>query len=524
MDKFLFVSPHGLGDMVMLTPALRKFKEKNSDTYVTVAGLERFGKTLVDLLSGLSFIDEVVTILPDAWRDGPDQYDKNIEEVIKVADQYGKENQYKQGVYLPTARQDGYRLHKIFRFESEVGVNFSCLEDLQTELSVTREANKRAKDFLKGYNGKVLLLHNNAGNPPKEFTNEEIEKISSNFTDYNILEFGKEISYDDMEFSKALIKNADKVVAIDSVVMHIAGAFKTSLVALFKSTPVHQALPLTYNIHVLGLDNEITQLQRVSQYKYLISETYGYPKFETDSPIILEGMLDGSVTDVVSMEIDNSKYKNLQFEVEKHDGPIRMTIEEHGEDAIKFLNVTLNHLPKPEDLPAEVGEARILDMGCNTGYNTKMLGEKYGKATGIDINPELIKASKKNWKQCRVMDIHEMTFKKDTFDLIFAKDVLEHSHDPSKVLNKMFRILKQDGKIVAFIPMDGEVSEKPFVDFHMSRGYTPHLWKTTFEDCKEKFELAGFSDIVIHKYKISDITGKERPFGNHFGIVTAVKS
>ena len=523
MFKILFISPHGLGDNVMLTPALRKFKKNNPDAYITVLGLERFGKTLIELLSGLDFIDEVVPILPDPWRDGPENHQKLIEEVLEVSEKYGIENQYERGLFLPTERQEGFRLHKIFRFASEVGVDFNSLEDLQPELFVTKEANKKAKKFLKQFNGETLLLHNKAGNPPKEFTSEEIIKIMANFTKYNIVEFGKDIEENDMEFSKALIKNADLVVAIDSVVMHIAGAFKTPLVALFKSTPAHQAVPLTYNIPLLGVNNEVTQLTNFPKYKYQMAEIYGYPKFDVSSPIILNGISNNQTPEFVNTVFNEEHYKNLQFEVEKHEGPMRMTIEEHGEEAVKFLNVTLNHLPEPEELPSEVGKARVLDMGCNTGYNTKLLAEKYGKATGIDINPELIEAAKKNCKYCRVMDIHKMTFKKNTFDLIFAKDVLEHSHDPNKVLSKMFSILKPNGKVVAFIPMDGIVNNTPFIDLHMTKGYTPHLWKTTFKDCKERFEAAGFSDVEVHEYKISDITGKERVYGNFFGIVTARK-
>jgi len=522
-SKYLFVSPHGLGDNVMLTPALRKFKEKNPDIYIGVAMQERFGKTAIDLLSGLSFVDEVAPILPDPWREGPKNYETLLKEVIDAADKYGVDNQYTNGVFLPTQKQHGHRLHKIFRFETEVGVDFECLEDLQTELSVTSVANRKAKKFLSAYNGKVMLLHNNAGNPPKEFTEEELSKILENFKEYNIIEFGKDVEESDMEFSKALIKNADLVVAIDSVVMHIAGAFKTPLVGLFKSTPVHQAIPLTYNVNILGMNNEATQLQLFPRYRYLVSEIYGYPKFKVDSATIIKSEESTYTSELVNKIVDQDKYKNIQLLAEHHDGPVRMTVEEHGDEAIKFLDTTVKHLPAPSDLPTEVGKARVLDMGCNTGYNTKMLAEKYGMATGIDMNSELIGVAKQNHNDCRVMDIHNMTFKKDSFDLIFAKDILEHSYDPSKVLSKMYKITKSGGWVVAFIPMDGSIDNKPFIDFHMVRGYTPHLWKTTFNDCKEKFKMAGFSDIHIHEYKISDITGKERVFGNYFGIVTARK-
>lgn len=520
MDKILFVVPHGLGDCVMLTPALKKYKETNKHVYVAVLGLERFGKTLTDLLSNLDFIDEVVPILPDPWRDGPDKYQTHLDEVLKVADTYGKNNQFNKGIFLPTNKQDGFRLHKIFRFESEVGVGFSCIDDLQTILHVDKNYTKKAKEFLSSFKKPIALFHNKAGNPPKEFSEEEATNILANFPEYTILEFGKDVPDDDMEFTKAVINEADIIVAIDSVVMHIAGAFKKDLVALFKSTPVHQAIPLTYNVKLMGYSSNVTQLQEYPMYRYAMAEVYGFPTFDIGTPLIQEGIQDDNS---IPKSSTDGNYTQIQYEVEKHDGPIRMTLAEHGDEAIRFFQLVSKHLPNPEDLPSEIGNARVLDMGCNTGYHTKMLAEKYGKSTGIDINPLLIKAAKKNWKHCRTMDMHNMTFKKDTFDFIFAKDVLEHSYDPDKVLSKMYKILKNNGYVLAFIPMDGSVDGNAFVDTDFKHGYTAHSWKSTFDDCVLRFSNAGFKDIKLHKHKVSEVIGRKRALGDDIGIIIARK-
>lgn len=521
MQRILIVTPHGLGDNVMLTPALRKYKEKNPNSYITVAGLERFGRTLKNLLSGLPFIDEVVTILPDPWESGPEKYGEKVKnEVLPIADKYGGENQYTKGIFLPTNKQEGHRLHKIFRFESEVGVSFNCIEDLQTELHVSESYIEKADKFLSSYKRPIALFHNDAGNPPKEFKEDEVDEILSNFQEYSILEFGKDIAYDDMEFSKSVIRQADLVVAIDSIVMHIAGAFKKELVALFKSTPAHQALPLTYNVQCLGYTNEVTQLELFPKYRYMVSEIYGFPKFSVGDPIIIEGEREKK-----DFSFNYDKYKKMQFEVEEYEGEPRLTLEAHGDEAIKFFKEVEKYLPNENSL----SDGAILDVGGNTGYHSKMLSEKYNReVTMIDINPELVKIARKNCEgynvKCKTMDIHDMKLKNKSFSFIFAKDVLEHSYDPDKVLSKMFKLLCDNGVLLAFIPFDGSARDVPSIDLNLVDGYKAHPWKTTFKDCETRFRLAGFNDVTIHKLNISDITGRKRQFGDEAGIVIVRKN
>ena len=139
MKKVLFCTWHGLGDSVMLTPALRKYKKLNPDTYIGVATLKRFGAATIELLSGLDFIDEVIPCLPDAWNDFG-SYTEGVNKVIEKAKEVGKNNGFTSLCILPTKRLEGLKLHKIFRFAEEMNITFDCLEDLETKLNTTKEA------------------------------------------------------------------------------------------------------------------------------------------------------------------------------------------------------------------------------------------------------------------------------------------------------------------------------------------------------------------------------------------------
>lgn len=503
-ERILFVSWHGLGDNVMLTPALRKYKQLHPDSYIAIAGLERFGKTLVQLLSGLPFINEVIPCLPDAWNDFAD-YKTGVSAVIQRAQAVAKEKGFPRVVVLPTQRKTGYKLHKIFRFADEVGVEFEYMEDLQTELAVNKDAEKRVEEFTKEYRKPILVLHTKAGNQIKTLLSESVERVINNmYQEHIIFEFGQcstsrsiLVQENDMEFSKALIKRADMVIAIDSVVMHIAGAFRRPLMAIFTVTPVHQAVPLTYKVTVCAVDNEKTLLNQWSKFQEEIEDIYK--------------------TQNIPLIPQFKQYRDVQYAVEKG---IHLNVADYGPDAEKFLQIIVQQLPELQKLPSYRGKCLVLDIGCNTGYNTKMLAEKYGDAIGIDINNTLIEnARTHNWPKCYLMDMHHLAFKSKQFDLIFAKDVLEHSYDPDKTLSECFRTLLPGGFLTAFIPMDGKGS----CSIGLTPGNLSHYWKTNLFDCKKRIEQAGFENIFIYHHSHKEIVGRERFLGDEIIIVVAQK-
>ena len=275
MKKVLIVYPHGLGDCVMLTPALRKYKQVNPDVCVTLATQRRFGSAVEELLE-FTFVDEFLPILSDPW-DGVASYSEylaNIDELDKFV-KYEYLGKFDKVITLPIKRQQGFRLHKIFRIADELGVKFDNINELATELTIRNSYVAKVQEFLKEYERPYLVLHNKAGNPPKEVPDSTMEDVLNGmFSGYTIFEFGKkstprsiEVPEDDMRFSKALIAYADFVCAIDSVVMHIAGAFRKNLLAIFNITPVHQAIPLFGNVQIAGNDNEVTEIRNWTKYR-----------------------------------------------------------------------------------------------------------------------------------------------------------------------------------------------------------------------------------------------------------------
>lgn len=284
MNRILIGSHHGLGDQVLLTPALRKFKEEHPDTYIAIACMKRFGDKVGQLLSGLPYVDEVMPILSDAWNDYR-TYNDGVHAIQQEVKEAAEEFDNHITLLCPRKHND-YRFHKIFRFADELGVTFSSVDDLRTELVVQDSARENATNLIRDIPKPILILHNKAGNLPKEIDSDNLWKLIRDYRGYTILEFGKksfeislELTEDDMEFTKAIIEQADAVVAIDSVVMHIAGALnKYPLVALFQSTPVHQAVPLHTKVILGGMVEGVnTQLKNWPVYRKQISDHFNEP-------------------------------------------------------------------------------------------------------------------------------------------------------------------------------------------------------------------------------------------------------
>ena len=66
------------------------------------------------------------------------------------------------------------------------------------------------------------------------------------------------------------------------------------------------------------------------------------------------------------------------------------------------------------------------------------------------------------------MDIHEIPFEDNTFDVIFCNHVLEHVDDDIKAMSEIKRVLKPGGWAILQIPFFYPLKEKTFEDFSIT--------------------------------------------------------
>jgi ubiquinone/menaquinone biosynthesis C-methylase UbiE len=98
-----------------------------------------------------------------------------------------------------------------------------------------------------------------------------------------------------------------------------------------------------------------------------------------------------------------------------------------------------------------VKNPKMLDIGCGTGIISEELSE-FGDLTAIDASDSALKyCSGRGFKTVK-MDAEKMKFNKNSFDVVFMLDVLEHFSDDASVLNQISKILKKNGIVIITVP------------------------------------------------------------------------
>lgn len=135
------------------------------------------------------------------------------------------------------------------------------------------------------------------------------------------------------------------------------------------------------------------------------------------------------------------------------------------EDIIEMSGVETLH-PGGFDLSKRIGEIvsfdesiHVLDVSSGKGTFACYYTEEFGsKVTGIDINEEFVRISRKKAKKkgishlvdFKVGDSTKLPFPDNSFDVVVNECAvgLMAINNPQKVLDEMYRVLKPGGKIV----------------------------------------------------------------------------
>ena len=108
--------------------------------------------------------------------------------------------------------------------------------------------------------------------------------------------------------------------------------------------------------------------------------------------------------------------------------------------------------PICDELSAEQGDSlRILDVGCGTGANIKMLLQ-FGEAEGVDVSDDALEFCRQKGLKVHKGVAEELPFEDESFDLTTALDVIEHLDDDVAGLKEMFRVTRKGGRSLIFVP------------------------------------------------------------------------
>lgn len=162
------------------------------------------------------------------------------------------------------------------------------------------------------------------------------------------------------------------------------------------------------------------------------------------------------------------------------------------------------------------GNATVVDFGCGSGVFSQLLHQRGYQCIGLDLSEKLLQGAKSQHPMLEFLqgDVEALPFQDNSLDAIVLSCLLHHLPDPKRCIEEVFRVLKPQGKAVAFDPN----RLNPFMylyrdrssPFYSSKGVTenerpvvPHRLRALFK--QTGFESQSvFVDGLSYRYVASD--------------------
>ncbi len=152
-----------------------------------------------------------------------------------------------------------------------------------------------------------------------------------------------------------------------------------------------------------------------------------------------------------------------------------------------------------------------LDVGCANGLITNEIN-KIVPTQGIDISNIAIKKAKKKYPNIKFKhgSATKIPFKDNSFNTIFAGELIEHILDTHKMFTEFKRVLKPKGNLIIIAPEFDFIKNIIIALFFWEKIYNPLGEYVRFysrKRLKELLRIMGFKSILEYREK-------------HFGIIS----
>ncbi len=135
--------------------------------------------------------------------------------------------------------------------------------------------------------------------------------------------------------------------------------------------------------------------------------------------------------------------KGYQYNFSELHQDIYFDMESRARKAEKMLRILRDCIGD------DLGERHALDVGCSTGAMSRILGEHFGRVTGIDIDAKAVEHANANFASptldFRIGDAMDTGLAPDSIDVVICAHVYEHVPDAGRMLQEIHRLLKPGG-------------------------------------------------------------------------------
>jgi 2-polyprenyl-3-methyl-5-hydroxy-6-metoxy-1,4-benzoquinol methylase len=130
------------------------------------------------------------------------------------------------------------------------------------------------------------------------------------------------------------------------------------------------------------------------------------------------------------------------------------TVSEYNAERNFAINFKESRLKKAARLLNTLRPGAMLDIGCATGEWALHWKNRGWTVSGVDVNPSAAEAAAQNGVEACCLDLNAapLPHPKESFNLIFAGEVIEHIVDTDFFLKELARCLKPGGYVLLTTP------------------------------------------------------------------------
>lgn len=163
-----------------------------------------------------------------------------------------------------------------------------------------------------------------------------------------------------------------------------------------------------------------------------------------------------------------------------------------------FSNIFLRRVKLIDSLKSEPGI--IIEVGSSAGTLLKLLKGRGWKVFGVEPSKEAAEFAQNQGIETVRDKFETAKLAVESADVIIINHTLEHLPDPSKVLDKAFKILKDDGILIIDLPNFDSLSAKLLKCRWPYLLPSEHRWHFTLKSLSKLLDQYHFQVIFSHTY------------------------
>lgn len=144
-------------------------------------------------------------------------------------------------------------------------------------------------------------------------------------------------------------------------------------------------------------------------------------------------------------------------------------------------------------------KGKVLDVGCGGGQYLSSVKEKGWETYGVDTSKLAIENATKLGAKTFLGQLKDAKFEDNTFDVVTIREALEHVHNPTEVVNEMYRILKPEGHLIILVPNVSSMNSKIFRSSWNHLDVPRHLYHFNEKSLKNILSKIGFGKIKFYQ-------------------------